>query len=93
MASLFSLHYEATRSVLSQFFCTGGLHNRHQQYAHWFILIDPEKSGNVYIHVLDMPRYYGISEEIYPASKEMALHSSVFDRKTAWAGQRKGICF
>jgi hypothetical protein len=84
--------YEATRSVLSLFFCPGGLHHRYQQHAHWFILIDPEKSGNAYPHTFDVPSYYGISEEIRPASKEMALHSSVFDRKTAWAGQRKGIC-
>jgi hypothetical protein len=77
--------------VLSQFFCTGGLHHRYQQYAHWFILIDPQKSGNAYTYALDVLRFYGISEEIRPASEEMALHFSLFDRKTAWAGQRKGI--
>jgi hypothetical protein len=72
--------------VLSQFFCTGGLHNRYRQYAHWLILIDPEKSGNAFTHALDSLCYYGISEEICPASKEMALHFSLFDHKTAWAG-------
>jgi hypothetical protein len=78
--------------VLSQVFCTGGLYQRYWQHAHWLILIDPQKSGNACTHALDVLRYYGISEEICPASEEMALHLSLFDHKTAWAGQRKGTC-
>jgi len=58
----------------------------------FLILIDPQKSGNAYIHALDVPRSYGISEEICPASKEMAVHLSQLGYKTAWAVQRKGIC-
>jgi hypothetical protein len=45
----------------------------------------------MHTHALDVLRYYGISEEICPASKGMDLHLSLLDHKTAWAGQRKGI--
>jgi len=46
----------------------------------------------VEIYALDALRSYGISEEIRPASEEMALHFSLLDRKTAWAGHLRGIC-